>query len=181
MTEMFLSDQDIEQESLRQGDIISEVQYFGCMNINNILTHQNAAGTIESWGFKIAPVIGPAIILSHSCEIDKANGIKLTSIILSPLRDINSATAPDKIEELKHTNFITHDSEFSYLKYFYISPHKKLPHKDGAVVDFSKCFSLHKSAYDTILSNKIIQLKQEISDNLALKFSLYFYRKKNIA
>ena len=38
-------------------------------------------------------------------------------IILSPLRDVNSATSPDKVEELRNTNLITQDSKYSYLKY----------------------------------------------------------------
>ncbi len=149
---MYLLESDIEHDILRQGDIISEIQYFGSINLNNILHHQNVSGNIESWGFKNKPVFGPAVILSHSCELDPSNGIKLTSIILCPLRDINKATSPDKVEELRNTNIITSETEATYLKYFYLRPHSYLPFTDGAIADFSKCFSIHKSMYSSIAS-----------------------------
>ena len=178
---MYLLESNIENTVLRQGDIVSEVQYFGCINVNNILMHLNADGEKESWSFKIAPVFGPAMVISHSCELDPSNGIKITSIILCPLRDINKATSPDKIEELKSTNLINENTETTYLKYFYIQPHSYLPFPDGAIVDFSKCFSLHKSSYENLVSKKILQLNDDIADNMALKFSLYFFRKQNSA
>ena len=178
---MYLLESNIETNVLRQGDIVSEVQYLGCINLNNILMHYNTNGEKESWSFKIPPIIGPAMVISHSCELDHSNGIKITSIILCPLRDINKATSPDKIEELKSTNLISEDTETTYLKYFYIQPHSYLPFPDGAIVDFSKCFSVHKSAYENLVSKKVLQLNSDVANNMALKFSLYFYRRQNTA
>jgi hypothetical protein len=116
------------------------------------------------------------MVLSHSCEISLENKTKLTSIILSPIRDINSATSADKIEELKRTNLIDLSSDRSYLKYFYLEPNDKLQYKTGGVTDFSKCFSVRKNSYDFLVKKKILQIKPEIRNKMSLKLALYFNR-----
>jgi len=120
------------------------------------------------------------MVLSHSCEIDPQNKIKLTSIILAPLRDINTATAPNKIQELIDSNEIDKtEPQASYLKYFYVHPNENLKFDRGAIVDFSKCFSLRRQAYAMLLSNKILQLSDEATSSMALKLALYYYRNGN--
>jgi hypothetical protein len=120
-------------------------------------------------------------VLSHSCEVDRANGVKVTSIIVAPLRDLHTATVPAKIEELKASNVISEGTEASYLKYFYLLPNGKLQHKTGAVVDFSKCFSIRKNAYDYLVSRKVLQLADDARDAFALKLALYFHRSQQPA
>jgi len=174
---MYLPEEKIERNILRQGDIISEVHLLGAINlstINYIVSNDAKTG----WFIPKPPDFRPAIILSHSCEIDPSNDIKLTSIILAPLRDINKATDPQKIEELKQSNIIDESSTYSYLKYFYIEPNPFIPFDDGAIVDFSKCFSVRNKSYNDLLSQKIIQMRKEIANKMALKLSLYFYRQK---
>jgi len=132
------------------------------------------------WSIPSPPNYGDAMVLSHSCEIDPQNKIKLTSIILAPLRDINTATAPNKIQELIDSNEIDKtEPQASYLKYFYVHPNENLKFDRGAIVDFSKCFSLRRQAYAMLLSNKILQLSDEATSSMALKLALYYYRNGN--
>jgi hypothetical protein len=173
-----MAESDIEKNVLRQGDIVNDVQYLGCINTNNIRFQINADGQKDGWSFRNAPIFGPAMVVSHSCELDRQNGIKITSVILCPIRDISKATASDKFDELKQTNIITDETEVSYLKYFYLQPNHLLPYHSGAVVDFSKGFSVHKNAYDDLVNKKILQLTESVAINMSLKLSLYFYRTK---
>ncbi len=174
---MYLDNSSFEGGVLRQGDILQDVHAVSAINLNSIqYTNDSTRSKIVSWTLPQEPRFSYVMVLSHSCEIDKANTIKLTSIILSPIRDINSATSPDKIDELKRSNIIETGTEASYLKYFFIAPHPLIPHSEGSVVDFSKCFSARKNCYDFLLSKKILQLKPDIAQKMALKLSLYFYR-----
>lgn len=173
---MFLHETKIERDVLRQGDIISNILILGAININGIQFQVDQKGEKKSWSVSQQPKYSDAMILSHSCEIDPSNNVKLTSIILAPIRDINKATNPSKIDELIKSNIIDSSVQESYLKYFYILPHPKLSFKNGAVVDFSKCFSLKKESYSELIKSKIIQLNNSTIDNMSLKLSLYFYR-----
>jgi hypothetical protein len=176
---LYLEDENIERGILRQGDIISQTYLLGVLNpqgFSDVVKN----GKPTNWIIPIKEeAIGDAMILSHSCEIDLANEIKVTSIILAPIRDINAATEKDKIEEVKNSNILKIGQSFSYLKYFYLEPNDRLKYPDGAYCDFSKCFSLRNNFYQQLLDKKVLQLKQDIADAMALKLSVYFYRKKN--
>lgn len=173
---MYLQEESVQTDKLRQGDIIKDIHAVGVINLNSVSFISDEQGNKKGWTVLDQPIITYVMVLSHSCEIDPDNAIKLTSIILAPLRDINSATKPEKIEELKSSNIITPEIHRSYFKYFCIDPHPKLPYENGAVVDFSKCFSLRKHCYPLLVKNKVVQLKSEIADSMALKCALYFKR-----
>lgn len=178
---MFLEQASIEKDVLRQGDIIANTHILGAMNLNAItyLVDSSSSQRI-GWQVSSKPPFAPAIVLSHSCELDrKGNGIKVTSIVLAPLRDLDGATAPEKISELKESNIITEQSTYSYLKYFYLEYNPLLPqYSQGCVVDFSKIYSVRKQSYDKLLEGKIIQLRPNFADYLATKLALYYYRNK---
>ena len=177
--EMFVEDDSIELYTLRQGDILSNIQLLGAINLNSIqytMAAQNQSDMV-AWSVSVPPRNGDAIVLSHSCEIALENKLKVTSIILAPLRDIHKATAKDKVDELIGSNLIDQTNpEASYLKYFYLSPNKNLEFKDGAVVDFSKIFSVRKNSYNILLQRKVAQLTESAMTSMALKLSLYFHR-----
>ncbi len=177
---MYLDDDNIERGLLRQGDIVADVHLLGAINIKSI--HYGSTATsepnqYESWSVPSAPKHGDAMVLSHSCEIAPENKIKLTSIILAPIRNVNTATEPKKIHELIDSNEIDRTNpQGSFLKYFYIYPKESLKFKDGAIVDFSKCFSLRRQSYEILLPKKIVQLTNEARSSMALKLALYFHR-----
>jgi hypothetical protein len=173
---VYLPYSEIEKDFLRQGDIIKDVHILGTLNLNCIQVIHPLGKDLESWLYNEKPVYAPAMIISHSCEIDKTNGVKLTSIILAPIRDIDKATQKEKKEELIASNVITEGSKSSYLKYFYLEPSEMLPFHNGGVVDFSKPFSLNKKVYDLLLANKILQLTGETVESMSFKLSLYYYR-----
>lgn len=174
---MYLSDDDLEPDVLRQGDVVDEILRFGALNIGGINRILGSNDEPIAWTVPKPPDYGFAMVLSHSCEIDPANDIKLTSVILAPIRDVHGATAPEKIEELIRSNLVeSEDQNASFLKYFYLEPHEQLPYEDGALVDFSKIFSVRKNYYDELVTRKKIQLRNEIANQMALKFALYFYR-----
>jgi hypothetical protein len=177
---MYLDNDGIEKGVLRQGDIVAEVHLLGAINSNSIQYTSTATAEENQyvgWSIPSPPNYGDAMVLSHSCEIDPQNKIKLTSIILAPLRDINTATKPDKIQELIDSNEIDRtEPQASYLKYFYVHPNENLKFNSGAIVDFSKCFSLRRQSYERLLSNKIVQLSDEATSSMALKLALYFHR-----
>ena len=177
---MFLDDELIEHDTLRQGDIVSDVHLLGVINSMGI-QYSSQAGRLEefiSWSVPAAPKFGDAMVLSHSCEVDRENTIKVTSIILAPLRNINTATDKNRIKELIESNLIDQtETNASFLKYFYVGPNSQLEYGDGAVVDFSKCFSVRNKCYDIFLANKKIQLAEDAVASMALKLALYFYRK----
>jgi len=175
---LYLEEINIERNTLRQGDIISQTHLLGVLNPQGFSDVVNN-GKPTAWIIPIKEeAIGDAIVLSHSCEISLANKIKVTSIILAPIRNIDTATEKDKIEELIKSNILNAGQHSSYLKYFYLEPNSKLKYSNGAICDFSKCFSLRNNFYQKLLDKKILQLRQDIADAMALKLGVYFYRRK---
>jgi len=135
--------------ALRQGDIISSVHILGAINLKTVqyTATSDAIGKsgYQSWQVPKPPEFLDAMVLSHSCEIALENKAKLTSIILAPVRDIHTATSQERIEELISSNLIDKDEpRASYLKYFYLEPNTQFQFERGAIVDFSKCFSVRK-------------------------------------
>lgn len=176
---MFLDEEKIDRGILRQGDIISQIHLLGAINLNSINYSSPAIGSDEyiSWLIPAAPKFGDAMVLSHSCEISLENRVKLTSIILAPLRDIHKATDPERIQELINSNLIDQGNPRpSFLKYFYIFPNAKLEYSNGSVVDFSKLFSVRNQSYNALLEKKIAQLSEDAIASMALKLALYFHR-----
>jgi hypothetical protein len=172
---MYLPESEFEKNALRQGDILSNTHILGTIHYGSISYLVNPD---DGFFVKSKPKLQEAMILSHSCELDReGNGIKVTSIILAPIRDLNSATDKDKIAELKSSNIINTKNGSSYLKYFYLDPHEKLPFSDGAIVDFSKLFSIRNKSYNELLGKKIIQLNEPTINAMSLKLALYFHRK----
>jgi hypothetical protein len=177
---MYKNEADFEKEVLRQGDIIGNTQIFGAINLKSITFINNYKHDPEGWQCKAKPIFSYAIILSHSCELDPANGIKLTSIILAPLRNIDTATEESKLDELKNSNILRPGQTYSYLKYFFLEPHPKINFPNGSVIDFSKIYSLKKDSYSEIVSHKLIQLQESAVEDIVLKYSAYFYRTTGI-
>ncbi|KFO68000.1 hypothetical protein ER57_07205 [Smithella sp. SCADC] len=158
----YIDDETFDTNSLIQGDILSNIHLLGAIHFGIINYITTSSEDKKGWNVSKPPDFADAMVLSHSCEISLENKTKLTSIILAPIRDINSATAPEKISELIETNIIDTSSEKSYLKYFYVEPNNKLKYIAGGVVDFSKCFSIRKNSYDFILQKKYYKLNQKL-------------------
>lgn len=173
---MFVPDGELDKKSLHQGDVVSKIHILGAINLNGVTYSSNVDKKVVGWCVSAEPQYGDAIVLSHSCEVAEENGVKLTSVILAPLRDINKATDSAKIEELKKSNVIVEGTDTSFLKYFYIEPHAALTIKEGVVADFSKCFSVRKNSYQLLLSRKVAQLKPEVVSAFSMKLALYFHR-----
>ena len=173
---MYVSSGELENEVLRQGDILSQIHILGAINLNAIQYMTNNNQEKLGWNISNPPRYADVMVLSHSCEIAIENNVKLTSIILAPLRDIHTATNKEKIDDLIQSNEIDETTQASYLKYFYIPPNDLLQYKKGSIVDFSKCFSVRKNSYDLLLKRKRIQLKPEATLKMAKKLALYFYR-----
>ena len=178
---MYVEAAALDKSSLFQGDILIDVQMLGVISIAAISFATDSQGTRNGWMVSQKPDFGAAIVLSHSCEIDRDNLVKVTSIILAPLRDINKTTKPEKIQEIIESNDITEQLTFSYLKYFYLSPYEAIGFPSGAVVDFSKCFSIRNKSYDLLLQQKRAQLLEHNADSMARKLALYFYRTSTAA
>jgi hypothetical protein len=173
---MYKDETAMEKKALRQGDIIENTQLFGAINLKSIIFLNNSKNEPEGWQCKAKPIFGYAIVLSHSCEIDKANGVKFTSIVLAPLRDVDKATEKSKLDDLKESNILSEGIEYSYLKYFFLEPHPKMNFQNGCIIDFSKTYSLKKDSYNDILGHKIIQLEESAIEHILLKYSAFFYR-----
>lgn len=175
---MYLEDGNIQDDALFQGDIVSDVHFIGALNLNSILYLTSAAdpNTKTAWSINAKPRFGDAIVLSHNCEISKENTTKVTSIILAPLRDVNTATKPEKLQELIESNIIRPGQNGSYLKYFYLQPNDRFVYTNGVIADFSKCFSVRNQSFELLLQNKIAQLQEDIVNAMSLKFALYFHR-----
>ena len=182
-TDMFLSNDDIERTILRQGDIVAGIHLLGAINIKSIhySSPANNPKALASWNMPSAPKFGNVMVVSHSCEIALENKVKVTSIILAPLRDIHKATAKDRVDELISSNLIDRSNpSATFLKYFYLPPNPALEYTQGAVVDFSKIFSVRNKSYDMLLEKKVAQLSGEASSSMALKLALYFYRQEHL-
>lgn len=175
---MFLSKEESDFTSLRQGDILKDIVLFGAINRNNVLyMAQPGTDSNDFWMYKERPENGYVMVLSHCCELDRTNGMKVTSIIVAPLRDINKASRPEKVQEIINTNIIDRESPTkSFLKYFFLNPDTSIPHINGSVVDFSKVFSFKNNSYDYLLENKILQLNDEYREHMSFKLGLFFYR-----
>jgi hypothetical protein len=173
---MYKNSNETESDILKQGDIISNTQMLGAINLKNLTFINNNRNENVGWQCNSHPIFGYAMVLSHSCEIALENGIKLTSIILAPIRDIDTATDPARIEDLKKSNILTQETKNSFLKYFFLEPTPEIEFTNGAIVDFSKIYSLKKDSYNDILSKKILQLHTQVVENIILKFAVYFYR-----
>ncbi len=168
---MYLPEEDAEAGVLRQGDIIEDVPLLGAISLDKHVAIDTAA-----WSVAEKPERGLCMVLSHSCEIDPQNTVKVTSLILAPVRDAARATEPAKFEILKSSNILREGVTSSYLKYFYLEPHAKLPLARGGVVDFSKLFSLRKTAIEQLAPKKILQLKPDFAQAMAKKLAAYFFR-----
>ena len=161
---MYAGTADFLGDRLVQGDIVGDIQVVGAINLRGILWHTPAAGegVASAWTVPAEPKFGHAMVVSHSCEIATENGVKLTSVILAPLRDLSGATAPERVAELIESNLVdTSGRDWSYLKYFYLEPNPLLQFPSGAVVDFSKLFSVRKQTYQHLLERKRLQLLPE--------------------
>lgn len=175
---MFLVKGESDFTSLRQGDILKDIFFLGAINRNNILyAAQPGTDSNDFWMYKERPESGYVMVLSHCCELDRTNGMKVTSVIVAPLRDINKASRPDKVQEIIDTNIIDKNLPTkSYLKYFYLNANASISEFNGSVVDFSKVFSFKNNSYSYLLDNKILQLKDEYREHMSFKLGLFFYR-----
>jgi hypothetical protein len=183
MTDVFERDEAIERNALRQGDVISNIHLLGALNFVAFqYSKTTAAPDWAAWSVPTAPVFGDAIILSHDCEIALDNKIKVTSIVLAPLRDLHKATETTRVQELIDSNDVrTEGVGASFLKYFYIEPNTALQFADGAVADFAKCFSVRKNCFEILLAQKVAQLTRDAAAAMALKLALYFARSQATA
>jgi len=180
---VYLEEEGVERKTLRQGDIVSSVHLLGAINLNGIHYSSTAGNPDEkaSWMVPTKPKYGDVMVLSHSCEVALENAVKVTSIILAPLRDINTATNKSRIEELIESNLVDQSNpNASFLKYFYLSPNQRFEFQNGAIVDFSKCFSVRKQSYQLLVENKTSQLTTKNIQSMALKLALYFHRVGNL-
>jgi hypothetical protein len=177
---LYLPNTEFEAGVLRQGDIVDNVLITACINPNAVHMLTGTGGVQSAWQVSQPPRYADAMVLSHSCEIAAENSVKITSVILAPIRDVNKATDASKIQEIIDSNIISECPEASYLKYFYLEPNSNMNPSDGAIVDFSKCFSLRNKYLAALVSKKKIQLQRSIADAMALKLSAYFYREKKI-
>ncbi len=169
----------MDATSLLQGDIIADVHLLGALAYQEILLGTPSAGNAEpqAWTIPKGPIRGDAMVLSHSCEIATDNSVKVTSIILAPLRDVSTATKPDRLAELIESNLIASTAaKASYLKYFFVEANPALSYPKGAVVDFSKLFSVRKTSYDYLLERKCLELSDDVRLEMSLKLALYFHR-----
>ena len=152
------------------------VHLVGCLNLETIAIAKDGTGRELNWIIPKPPEYRDAAVLSHSCEIAPENGIKLTSVILAPVRDIDGATEREKIAELIASNAIAPGAAWTFLKYYYLNPNERLQYAHGAVVDFSKCFSVRKNSYGYLVNKKVLQMTPESRSSFALKLALYFHR-----
>ncbi len=173
---MYVDSNNFEKQVLRQGDIVRNVKVLGALNPYGISVHLNDNNEPTGWSSTQILKFADVIVMSHSCEIEPKNKIKLTSIILAPLRNIDGATSPEKKQDLIDSNYLKPGTEASFLKYFYLIPNPELEHQNGAIVDFSKCFSVRNKCYRNLVENKIMQLDIEAASAMALKFGVYFHR-----
>lgn len=181
---MFLDPATHDIGFLRQGDLLKEVHFLGALSFADITVPTPVAGeaALRQWTVNQQLSSGFVMVMSHCCEIATQNGVKLTTVILAPLRDVAKATEPKRVAELKQSNFVDRDNPAaSYLKYFYVEANPLLPFHDGAIADFSKCFSVRKTSYDLLLSKKILQMDEEARFNMSLKLALYFHRNQAAA
>lgn len=180
---MYLDEADKEDE-LRQGDVVSNVHLLGAIQVGGIQISSNQEGKPMGWIVPAEPKYGHAMVLSHNCEIDTGNVHKVTSCILAPIRDVEKASDKDKIQTLIESNLLDKNKhEGSFLKYFYLNPHDDFEgvFQKGAIVDFSKCFSVHKKYLPVLADKKILQLSAEVANQMALKMAVFIYRENNLA
>lgn len=176
---MYVRSEEIDRLALRQGDLLTEVQILGALGLNSIqLIVSSVGANAVGWSVPVAPKLAPAMVLSHCCEIDPCNDVKVTSVILAPLRDVHKATSPDKVRKLIESNLLSEadDTKATFLKYFYVAPSLELGFNEGAVVDFSKCFSVRNKTYRHLLEKKVLQLTDPVRESMSLKLALYFHR-----
>lgn len=175
---MYLPEDEIERGALRQGDVISGIHCLGALKVQNIAYTTNQKDEVISWNVQGKPSYNDVMLLSHSCELDEANTVKVTSAILAPIRKIDEATNAKNVELLISSNIIEQDggTQASFLKYFYLEPNALMEFADGAIVDFSKSFSVHKSFLPTLLDRKISQLTEETRAAMSVKCALFFHR-----
>ena len=174
---MFAESANTDRTKLKQGDIVDKVPLLGALNPNAFSFINNAGGEQAGWQVPMPLTYGLAAILSHSCEIAPENGVKLTSIVLAPLRSADTASSPEKLAQLRETNLLSEAKEASFLKYFFLPGGSPLPDMPkGYVVDFSKCFSVRKNFYGKLLEGKLAEMLAGVQGEFALKLAVFFSR-----
>lgn len=85
----FLETASIERDSLRQGDLIREIHLVGSLCFKDVSVPNSVGGgqSQKWWSVHGELPTGPVVVVSYCCEIDRSNAVKLTSIILAPVRD----------------------------------------------------------------------------------------------
>ena len=166
---MFVPDVEADFNALLQGDVVADVPVVATLELDKI----SLIGP-QAWAHAAPLKNMHCVVLSHSCEIAPENGEKVTSCILAPLRKADGATTPELTSVLQQ-NALGPGTK-TFFKYFYIPPIEKLPNANGSVVDFSKLFSLRKTAIGVLTERKILEMTQDGRRLLGRKLGAYFFR-----
>jgi len=74
---MYKDSHETENNVLRQGDIVSNTQLLGAINLRGVTFINDHKNENVGWQCNSKPLFGYAMVLSHSCEIAPDNGLSL--------------------------------------------------------------------------------------------------------
>lgn len=172
---MFLTNTQMEKDSLRQGDIlgwipIPVIEYID--DIRGVAKIRGGSSYFESPKVEFTPdprhgdenwfaASGVKVrfcycaVFSNCCELERLGAANSFSVArLMPIPE-NIRKSPEKLEILKSNS----DPRIHkhYQKYFYVSPQAQLDGRDW-VVDFSQITTVPKTAIPEALKRKLLQM-----------------------
>jgi hypothetical protein len=187
---LYVWDEDIERQCLRQGDILScmpfpiidkEIAVLG--RLQDMTTPYPGIQTIprehrkqpEYFTAQIKMRMSFVSIISHCCEIEIRNGkLMVPSVAVARIVPVKKTISSDsqKLASLKANKDPRLTNDPGYMDYFYLEPHPLLA--DSAwVVDFAQIASFASSELETLLGRKVLQLQDR--ERVKFKHKLVAY------
>jgi hypothetical protein len=168
---------DADKSSLRQGDILAGIPFprldLGSIVILGKITEVTSGplpsilpvNTIHrddpNWITAQVPVrISFAVVISQCCDLEPRHGrFRLPAFAVARLIPVPKAIAEDesKLASLRSNKDPRDLTEPGYINFFHIQSHEKLENREW-VVDFNQTLSIPGSEFQTVLSNKLLQM-----------------------
>ncbi len=192
---MFVQDTDIQQDCLRQGDILEGIP-FPLLDLKSLpVLGQIQPGKREFPYPTISPILhrhredphyftGQLLmrlsfcaVLSHCCELEPRHGKLLpASFTVARLITVKQSIIedPEKLASLR-ANKDPRGATPGFIDYFYIAPHERLENKEW-MVDFNQVASIPNSEFPDILKHKTLQMDDRSRVKFKIKLATYLGR-----
>ncbi len=161
------------QDKLSQGDVIADLPVFQATQPVKHLKKTTHKNNVAGWAESDVPVFDgekkgyflatgklvPAIVISHSCELDKGKG----RVIVAPIAPISS---------------VSEDQQHKILgqKHFALMPLPEIPEIGTSYADLRSISALHRDIVDS--ARRVASMSDVATERLIAQIVAFFARKQ---